>query len=135
MQKLIRTLTKDSSLMALTLSPLLILLAAIIVSETLGKTSTIAIILWFILALISAIMVMFNTINSANHVIQSRKYSEKMRYQTYLLFWSPLFLLVQLYFMTPVSRYAITIADILAILQIIYLIKENKKKGSKSNVQ
>ena len=135
MQKLIRTLTKDSSLMALTLSPLLILLAAIIVSETLGKTSTIAIILWFILALISAIMVMFNTINSANHVIQSRKYSEKMRYQTYLLFWSPLFLLVQLYFMAPVYRYAITIADILAILQIIYLIKENKKKGSKSNVQ
>lgn len=133
MQKLIRTLTKDSSLMALTLSPLLILLAAIIVSETLGKTSTIAIILWFILALISAIMVMFNTINSANHVIQSRKYSEKMKYQTYLLFWSPLFLLVQLYFMVPVSRYAITIADILAILQIIYLIKE--KKGSKSNVQ
>lgn len=133
MQKLITTLTKDSSLMALTLSPLLILLAAIIVSETLGKTSTIAIILWFILALISAIMVMFNTINSANHVIQSRKYSEKMKYQTYLLFWSPLFLLVQLYFMAPVSRYAITIADILAILQIIYLIKE--KKGSKSNVQ
>lgn len=118
--------------MALTLSPLLILLAAIIVSETLGKTSTIAIILWFILALISAIMVMFNTINSANHVIQSRKYSEKMRYQAYLLFWSPLFLLVQLYFMAHVSRYAITIADILAILQIIYLIK--KKKGSKSNV-
>jgi len=132
MQKLIKTLTKDSSLMALTLSPLLILLAAIIVSKTLGKTSTIAIILWFILALISAIMVMFNTINSANHVIQSRKYSEKMRYQTYLLFWSPLFLLVQLYFMAPVSKYAITIADILAILQIIYLIKE--KKGSKSNV-
>ena len=132
MKKLIRTLTKDSSLMALTLSPLLILLAAIIVSETLGKTSAIAIILWFILALISAIMVMFNTINSANHVIQSRKYSEKMRYQAYLLFWSPLFLLVQLYFMAPVSRYAITIADILAILQIIYLIK--KKKGSKSNV-
>jgi hypothetical protein len=132
MQKLIRTLTKDSSLMALTLSPLLILLAAIIVSETLGKTSAIAIILWFILALISAIMVMFNTINSANHVIKSRKYSEKMRYQAYLLFWSPLFLLVQLYFMAPVSRYAITIADILAILQIIYLIKE--KKGSKSNV-
>ena len=132
MKKLIRTLTKDSSLMALTLSPLLILLAAIIVSETLGKTSAIAIILWFILALISAIMVMFNTINSANHVIQSRKYSEKMRYQAYLLFWSPLFLLLQLYFMAPVSRYAITIADILAILQIIYLIK--KKKGSKSNV-
>ena len=132
MQKLIRTLTKDSSLMALTLSPLLILLTAIIVSETLGKTSTIASILWFILALISAIMVMFNTINSANHVIKSRKHSEKMRYQMYLLFWSPLFLLVQLYFMVPVSRYAITIADILAIIQIIYLIKQ--KRGPKSNV-
>ena len=132
MQKLIRTFTKDSSLMALTLSPLLILLAAIIVSETLGKTSTITIILWFILALISAIMVMFNTINSANHIIKSRKHSEKMRYQMYLLFWSPLFLLVQFYFMVPISRYAITIADILAIIQILYLIKE--KKGSKSNV-
>ena len=132
MQKLIRTFTKDSSLMVLTLSPLLILLAAIIVSETLGKTSTIAIILWFILALISAIMVMFNTINSANHIIKSRKHSEKMRYQMYLLFWSPLFLLVQFYFMVPISRYAITIADILAIIQILYLIKE--KKGSKSNV-
>ena len=118
--------------MALTLSPLLILLAAIIVSETLGKTSTITIILWFILALISAIMVMFNTINSANHIIKSRKHSEKMRYQMYLLFWSPLFLLVQFYFMVPISRYAITIADILAIIQILYLIKE--KKGSKSNV-
>ena len=134
MKKLIRTLTKDSNLMALTLSPLLILLAAIIISETSGKTSPIATILWFAIALISSVMTVLTTINSANHVIKSRKHSEKMRYQMYLLFWLPLFLLIQLYFIIPISRYAITIADLLAIIQILYLIKENKKKGTKTNV-
>ena len=87
----------------------------------------------FLLNLITTFIISFSLITA---YIESK---ENKNNKFKIAFWSTLFILSQISALfsdryTLFERSGVFIADILAIIQILYLIKENKKKGTKSNV-
>jgi hypothetical protein len=86
----------------------------------------------FLVNLITGLIITFSLITS--HTELKEKRDNKFK----LTFWSTLLLLSHLSALfsdryTLFERSGVFIADLLAIIQILYLIKENKKKGTKSN--
>lgn len=113
--------------------PLAILILYFITRLTLSHDNMIFLTVSFLLNLITTFIISFSLITA---YIESK---ENKNNKFKIAFWSTLFILSQISALfsdryTLFERSGVFIADILAIIQILYLIKENKKKGTKSNV-
>lgn len=111
--------------------PLTILILYFITRLTLSHDNMIFLTVSFLLNLITTFIISFSLITA---YIESK---ENKNNKFKIAFWSTLFILSQISALfsnryTLFERSGVFIADILAILQIIYLIKE--KKGTKNNV-
>ena len=118
---------------SLSLVPLAILILYFITHSTLGHDNMIFLTVSFLLNLITTFIISFSLITA---YIESK---ENKNNKFKIAFWSTLFILSQISALfsdryTLFERSGVFIADILAIIQIGYLIKENKKKGTNSNV-
>lgn len=87
----------------------------------------------FLLNLITTLIISFSLITAYIEFKQNKNNKFK------IAFWSTLFILSQISALfsaryTLFEQSGVFIADLLAIIQILYLIKENKKKGTKSDV-
>lgn len=113
--------------------PLAILILYFITRLTLSHDSMIFLTVSFLLNLITTLIISFSLITAYIEFKQNKNNKFK------IAFWSTLLILSQISALfsdryTLFERSGVFIADILAIMQIVYLIKENKKKGTKSNV-
>lgn len=111
--------------------PLTILILYFITRLTLSHDNIIFLTVSFLLNLITTFIISFSLITA---YIESK---ENKNNKFKIAFWSTLFILSQISALfsnryTLFEQSGVFIADILAILQIIYLIKE--KKGTKNNV-
>lgn len=118
---------------SLSLVPLAILILYFITHSTLGHDNMIFLTVSFLLNLITTFIISFSLITA---YIESK---ENKNNKFKIAFWSTLFILSQISALfsdryTLFERSGVFIADLLAIIQILYLIKENKKKGPKNNV-
>ena len=118
---------------SLSFLPLAILILYYISRSTLGHDNLIFLTISFLLNFITTIIITFSLITAY------MEFKEKKKGKFKIAFWTTLLILSQVSAIfsdryTLFERSGVFIADILAILQIIYLIKENKKKGTKSNV-
>ena len=113
--------------------PLTILILYFVTRLTLSHDNMIFLTVSFLLNLITTFIISFSLITA---YIESK---ENKNNKFKIAFWSTLFILSQISALfsdryTLFERSGVFIADLLAIIQILYLIKENKKKGTKSNV-
>ena len=113
--------------------PLTILILYYITLFTLSHNNIIFLTISFTLNLITTIIITFSSITAYIEFKTNKNNYYKM------LFWSTLMILHQTSALfsethTLFEKSGVFIADIFAIIQIIYLIKENKKKGPNSNV-
>ena len=113
--------------------PLAILILYFITRLTLKHDNMIFLTVSFLLNLITTFIISFSLITA---YIESK---ENKNNKFKIAFWSTLFILSQISALfsdryTLFERSGVFIADLLAIIQILYLIKENKKKGTKSDV-
>ena len=113
--------------------PLTILILYFITRLTLSHDNMIFLTVSFLLNLITTFIISFSLITA---YIESK---ENKNNKFKIAFWSTLLILSQISALfsdryTLFERSGVFIADLLAITQILYLIKENKKKGTKSNV-
>ena len=113
--------------------PLTSLILYFITRLTLSHDNIIFLTVSFILNLITTLIISFSLITAYIKVKENKSKKYKV------VFWSILLILTHMTALfsdryTLFERSGIFIADILAIMQIVYLIKENKKKGTKSNV-
>lgn len=117
----------------LSLIPLTILILYYVARLTLSHDNIIFLTISFFLNLITVLIISFSLITAC---IKSKdnKYN-KLK----IAFWSTLLILFQISTLfsnryTLFEKSGVFIADILAIIQILYLVKETKTKGTKSNV-
>ena len=113
--------------------PLAILILYFITRLTLRHDNMIFLTVSFLLNLITTFIISFSLITA---YIESK---ENKNNKFKIAFWSTLLILSQISALfsdryTLFERSDVFIADLLAIIQILYLIKENKTKGTKSNV-
>ena len=113
--------------------PLTILILYFITRLTLSHDNMIFLTVSFLLNLITTFIISFSLITA---YIESK---ENKNNKFKIAFWSTLLILSQISALfsdryTLFEQSGVFIADLLAITQILYLIKENKKKGTKSNV-
>lgn len=124
--------TKSTIRASLSFVPLLTLILYYMAKQTLGSNNLIFLTISFLLNLMISFIISFSLITAHTELKENRNNKYK------ILFWSILLILTHMTALlsdkyTLFERSGVFIADFLAILQIIYLIKE--KKGSKSNVQ
>ena len=113
--------------------PLTILILYYITLFTLSHDNIIFLTVSFLFNFITTLIISFSLITTCIKLKQN-KYNELK-----IIFWSTLLILCQasIFFsdkQTLFEKSGVFIANILAIIQIGYLIKENKKKGNNSNV-
>lgn len=117
---------------SLSFVPLAILILYFIARSTLSHDNMIFLTISFLLNFVTTLIIFFSFLTA---YIQ---FKEKRDNKFKLTFWSTLLLLSHLSALfsdryTLFERSGVFIADLLAIIQILYLIKKNKKKGTKSN--
>lgn len=110
------------------LIPVFIFILAIGLNQLFGDTHPITQISFFILTLLTSLTTLFSMVTSIKNSLNSKKYSEKLTYIAYSAFWLILSLLIQAFFIIPVAKYSILIADILVIIYIIINIKQHFSK-------
>lgn len=115
---------------SLSFAPLAILILYFITRSTLGHDNLIFLTISFLLNFITTIIITFSLITAYI------EFKEKKKGKFKIAFWTTLLVLSQVSAIfsdryTLFERSGVFIADILAIMQILYLIKENKKKGLK----
>lgn len=113
--------------------PLTILILYYITLFTLSHDNIIFLTITFLFNFITTLIISFTLITTCIKLKQN-KYNELK-----IIFWSTLLILCQASILfsdkqTLFEKSGTFIANILAIIQIGYLIKKNKKKGTKSNV-
>ena len=117
----------------LSLIPLTILVLYYVARFTLSHDNMIFLTISFLLNLITVLIISFSLITTC---IKSKDNDyNKLK----IAFWSTLLILFEISTLfsnnyTLFEKSGVIIADVLAIVQILYLIKENKTKGTKSNV-
>lgn len=117
----------------LSLIPLTILILYYIARFTLSHDNMIFLTISFLLNLITVLIISFSLI--AAYIKSKDNNYNKLK----IAFWSTLLILFEISTLfsnnyTLFEKSGVIIADLLAIVQILYLIKENKTKGTKSNV-
>jgi hypothetical protein len=117
----------------LSLIPLTILVFYYVARFTLSHDNMIFLTISFLLNLITVLIISFSLITTFI------KYKNNNYNKLKIAFWSTLLILFEISTLfsnnyTLFEKSGVIIADVLAIVQIIYLIKENKTKGTKSNV-
>lgn len=133
-KKILNQLQKHSAIRAsLSFIPLMIIILYYVTKQTLSHDNMIFLTVSFLLNLITTFIISFSLITA---YIESK---ENKNNKFKIAFWSTLFILSQISALfsdryTLFERSGVFIADLLAIIQILYLIKENKKKGTKSDV-
>ena len=115
---------------SLSFAPLAILILYFITRSTLSHDNLIFLTISFLLNFITTIIITFSLITAYI------EFKEKKKGKFKIAFWTTLLVLSQVSAIfsdryTLFERSGVLIADILAIMQILYLIKENKKKGLK----
>jgi len=113
--------------------PLAIPILYFITRLTLSHDNMIFLTISFLLNLVTTLIISFSLITA--YIRFKKNKNNKFK----IAFWSTLLILSQISALfsdryTLFERSGVFIADILAIIQILYLIKENKTKGSKSDV-
>ena len=108
--------------------PLLIIILYYVTKQTLSHDNMIFLTISFLVNLITGLIITFSLITSHTELKENRNNKYK------ILFWSILLILTHMTALfsdryTLFERSGVFIADILAIMQILYLIKE--KKGTK----
>lgn len=122
-------LQKHSSIQAsLSFIPLVFIILYYVTKQTLSHGNIIFLTISFLVNLITGLIITFSLITAHIELKENRNNKYK------ILFWSILFILSHMTALlsdryTLFERSGVFIADILAILQIIYLIKENKRKN------
>ena len=132
---MIKKVLKKKNLIQTVLSfiPLTILILYYITLFTLSHDNIIFLTVSFLFNFITTLIISFSLITTC---IKPKQYKyNKLK----IIFWSTLLILCQasIFFsdkQTLFEKSGVFIANILAIIQIGYLIKENKKKGTNSNV-
>ena len=110
----------------ISLIPLTILVLYYVARFTLSHDNMIFLTISFLLNLITVLIISFSLITTC---IKSKNNNyNKLK----IAFWSTLLILFEI--STLFSNSGVIIADVLAIVQILYIIKENKTKGNNSNV-
>ena len=133
-KKILNQLQKHSSIRnSLSFIPLIIIILYYVTKQTLSHDNIIFLTISFLANLITGLIITFSLITAHTELKENRNNKYK------ILFWSILLILTHMTALlsdryTLFERSGVFIADILAIMQIIYLIKENKKKGTKNNV-
>lgn len=133
-KKLLNQLQKHSSIRAsLSFIPLVFIILYYVTKQTLSHDNIIFLTISFLVNLITGLIITFSLITAHTELKENRNNKYK------ILFWLILLILTHMTALlldryTLFERSGVFIADILAIIQIGYLIKENKKKGTNSNV-
>lgn len=133
-KKLLNQLQKHSSIQAsLSFIPLVFIILYYVTKQTLSHDNIIFLTISFLVNLITGLIITFSLITAHTELKENRNNKYK------ILFWLILLILTHMTALlsdryTLFERSGVFIADILAIIQIGYLIKENKKKGTNSNV-
>lgn len=133
-KKLLNQLQKHSSIRAsLSVIPLVFIILYYVTKQTLSHDNIIFLTISFLVNLITGLIITFSLITAHTELKENRNNKYK------ILFWLILLILTHMTALlsdryTLFERSGVFIADILAIIQIGYLIKENKKKGTNSNV-
>lgn len=117
----------------LSLIPLTILILYYVARFTLSHDNMIFLTISFLLNLITTLIISFSLITTYIKLKENK--NNKLK----IVFWSTLLLLFQASTLfsnsyTLFEKSGVLIGDLLAIIQILYLINENKKKGTNSNV-
>lgn len=117
----------------LSLIPLTILILYYVARFTLSHDNMIFLTISFLLNLITLLIISFSLI--ATYIKSKDNNYNKLK----IAFWSTLLILFEISTLfsnnyTLFEKSGVIIADVLAIVQILYLIKENKTKGNKLNV-
>lgn len=115
---------------SLSFVPLAILILYFISRSTLSHDTIVFLTISFLLNFVTTLIIFFSFLTA---YIQ---FKEKRDNKFKITFWSTLLLLSQLSTLfsdryTLFERSGVILADLLALIQIIYLIKENKQKGLK----
>ena len=115
---------------SLSFAPLAILILYFITRSTLGHDNLIFLTISFLLNFITTIIITFSLITAYI------EFKEKKKGKFKIAFWTTLLVLSQVSAIfsdryTLFERSGVFLADLLAIIQILYLIKENKQKGLK----
>ena len=128
-KKILNQLQKHSSIRAsLSFIPLVFIILYYVTKQTLNHDNMIFLTLSFLTNLITTLIITFSLITAHTELKENRNNKHK------ILFWSVLLILTHMTALfsdryTLFERSGVFIADILAIMQILYLIKE--KKGTK----
>lgn len=117
----------------ISLIPLTILVLYYVARFTLSHNNMIFLTISFLLNLITVLIISFSLITA--YIKSKDNNYNKLK----IAFWSTLLILFEISTLfsnnyTLFEKSGVIIADLLAIVQILYLIKENKKKGTKLNV-
>ena len=115
---------------SLSFAPLAILILYFITRSTLSHDNLIFLTISFLLNFITTIIITFSLITAYI------EFKEKKKGKFKIAFWTTLLVLSQVSAIfsdryTLFERSGVFLADLLAIIQISYLIKENKQKGIK----
>lgn len=115
---------------SLSFAPLAILILYFITRSTLGHDNLIFLTISFLLNFITTIIITFSLITAYI------EFKEKKKGKFKIAFWTTLLVLSQVSAIfsdryTLFERSGVFLADLLAIIQILYLIKENKQRGLK----
>jgi hypothetical protein len=130
---MLTNIVKKLTPLLLNFIPIAILILYFITRLTLSHENMIFLTVSFLLNLITTLIISFSLITAYLQLKEHKNNNLK------IAFWSTLLILFQSSTLfsnnyTLFEKSGILIADILAIIQILYLIKENKKKGTNSNV-
>ena len=118
---------------SLSFVPLAILILYFIARSTLNHDNIVFLTISFLLNFVTTIIIDFNFITAYVQFKEKRDNKFKLAFWSTLLFLSQISALFSDIY-TLFERSGVLIADLLAIIQILYLVKENKKKGPKTNV-
>lgn len=127
-KKILNQLQKHSSIKAsLSFIPLVFIILYYVTKQTLSYDNMIFLTISFLVNLITDLIITFSLITAHTELKENRNNKYK------ILFWSVLLILTHMTALfsdryTLFERSGVFIADILAIMQIVYLIKENKKR-------
>ena len=128
-ENFLNQLQKHSSIRAsLSFIPLVIIILYYVTKQTLSHDNIIFLTISFLVNLITGLIITFSLITAHTELKENRNNKYK------ILFWSILFILSHMTALlsdryTLFERSGVFIADILAIMQIVYLIKEKKRKN------
>lgn len=118
---------------SLSFVPLAILILYFIARSTLNHDNIVFLTISFLLNFVTTIIIDFSFITTYVQFKEKRDNKFKLAFWSTLLFLSQISALFSDIY-TLFERSGVLIADLLAIIQILYLVKENKTKGTKSNV-